>query len=247
MITPRLKTPTREILPRIVMRIRPGILRHLFPAITLVAALMLASCTSRPVIEQDTSKVPVEVQEEKAERSFASLLTDTQRMRRVEKRDILIDGFREIIEKYPDSSIAHESHFHLIRHLLYDYEIPREAEAENVRGSYYVKYRHSGLKIAQSLDFEIAKYYYQFRRWNKLVEFTIPYMQEYVDTGRMRDGLYMFYYSEARFNLADYDEALRGFVTFVNMYPENSMVGYVRDKITQIDHLKKQGVQQRDQ
>ncbi len=212
----------------------------LFAGIAL--CFMLASCQlpglPTPEIEPPPEVEPpleIEKQEELAQQKYLDLLESTARMHRTEKRDIMAEGFKEVIAKYPDSSYAHESYFHLIRAYFYNYDQPMEKEAEEVYESYFRKYEDP--KIENALNLEMAKYYYQSQRWNKLVSFTVPFMQEFVETGKMRDGLFLFYYSEAKYKLKDYGEALRGYVTYSNLYPKNSMEWFVGKRLKELRHI----------
>ncbi len=206
----------------------------------IALSFMLASCQlpGLPTPEVEPPLEPpleIEKQEKLAEIKYIDLLDSTARMHRTEKRDILRDGFKEVIAKYPDSSYAHESHYHLMRAYLYNYDIPMEKEAEEVYESYFRKYDDP--KIGNALSLEMAKYYYQFQNWNKLASFTVPFMQEFVETGKIRDGLFLFYYSEAKYKLKDYGEALRGYVTFSKLYPNNKMGGFIRKRLKEIRHI----------
>ena len=202
--------------------------------------MLLASCQTVPftTTEQEPEEIPLEKQQELALESYTYLLDKTSHMSRPEKRGILLEGYEEVIRKYPDSSFAHESYFHLIRLYLYNYDVPKEKEAEEVYRRYFKAYEDP--RIGDSLSLEMAKYYYQFRRLEHLVSFTVPFMQEYVETGKMRDGLFLFYYSEAKYLLKDYREALRGYVTYSKLYPGiKNMEKFVQKRLMEIRHLLK--------
>lgn len=216
-------------------------------SLTLFAIMVImfaSSCKTAPVSAPvpETTQLPREEQQELALQSYTDLLESTARMTRVEKRDIMVKGFENVMRNYPETSYAHESYFHLIRHYLYNYDAPREKDAEDVYRRYFEKYEDP--KLGTTLSLEMAKYYYQFKRLDRLVDFTIPFMQEYVETGKMRDGLILFYYSEAKFLLKDYKEALRGFVTYANLYKGNNLEKFVQKRLVEIRHLlekEKQG------
>lgn len=214
-----------------------GTVRWTIIAAAISITVLLAACQTIPFIttRQEPEVVPLEKQEYLALESYTDLLNKTSGMNRVEKRDILLEGFEEVIRKYPDSSFAHESYFHLIRHYLYNYDTPMEKEAEEVYSRYFKAYEDP--RIGDTLSLEMAKYYYQFNRLDRLVSFTVPFMQEYVETGKMRDGLFLFYYSEAKFLLKDYREALRGYVTYSKLYSDNDMKKFVRKRLMEIRHL----------
>lgn len=203
----------------------------------VTCTFLLASCQlpGLPRPEEPPVVLEVEKQQELAEKKYFDLHESTARMPRVEKRDILVEGFKEVIAKYPDSSFAHESHYHLMRSYLYNYDFPREKEAEEVYDSYFKKYDNP--MMGNTIHLEMAKYYYQFKIWKKLESFTIPFMQEFVATGKMRDGLILFYYSEAKFNLKDYKEALRGYVTYANLYQKNKKDKFVLKRLKEIRHM----------
>ena len=205
--------------------------------IAIIIAMFASSCKTAPVSAPvpETLKLPKEQQQELALQSYKELLEKTERMTRVEKRDIMVKGFEYVMRNYPDSSYAHESYFHLIRHYLYNYDIPREKEAEEVYGRYFETYEDP--RLGNTLSLELAKYYYQFKRLDRLVSLTVPFMQEFVETGKMLDGLFMFYYSEAKFIQKDYKESLRGYVTYARLYPNNDMKKFVQKRLKEIRHL----------
>ncbi len=219
-------------------------------SIAIITAMLASSCKTAPVSSPfpetapvpETAKLPEQQQQELALQGYTELLERTARMTRVEKRDIMVKGFEDVMLKYPDSSYAHESYFHLVRHYLYNYDTPLEKEAEEVYRRYFETYEDTLLE--NTLNLEMAKYYYQFNRLDRLVAFTIPFMQEYVRTGKMRDGLFLFYYSEAKFLLKDYNESLRGYVTYARLYPGNDLKEFVQKRLKEINHMleiEKQG------
>jgi len=220
--------------------------KHTLLFIAIIIAMFASSCKTAPVSAPpvpETLKLSEQQQQELALQSYKDLLESTARMTRVEKHEIMVKGFEDVILKYPDSSYAHESYFHLIRHYLYNYDTPREKEAEEVYKRYFETYEDP--RIGNSLSLEMAKYYYQFRRFDRLVSFTVPFMQEYVRTGKMRDGLFLFYYSEAKFIQKDYEESLRGYVTYARLYPGNDLEKFVQKRLKEIKHLLEKEKQDR--
>ena len=207
--------------------------------IAIIIAMFASSCKTAPVSAPvpETVKLPMEQQQELALQSYKDMLDKTARMTRVEKRDIMAKGFEDVMRNYPDTSYAHESYFHLIRHYLYNYDTPREKEAEGVYGRYFETYEDP--RLGNTLSLEMAKYYLQFERLDRLVSLTVPFMQEYVETGKMRDGLFLYYYSEAKFILKDYKESLRGYVTYARLYPGNNMEKFVQKRLKEIKHMLK--------
>ena len=207
--------------------------------IAIIIAMFASSCKTAPVSAPvpETVKLPMEQQQELALQSYKELLDKTARMTRVEKRDIMVKGFEDVMRNYPDTSYAQESYFHLIRHYLYNYNTPREKEAEEVYGRYFETYEDP--RLGNTLSLEMAKYYFQFERLDRLVSLTVPFMQEYVETGKMRDGLFLYYYSEAKFMQKDYKESLRGYVTYARLYPGNDMEKFVQKRLKEIKHMLK--------
>jgi hypothetical protein len=199
--------------------------------------LLVFSCQSAPGVKQDReAALPVEEQEALAEETFKDLLQKTGRMEIIEKNDILLAGYQSIIANYPDSYLAHESYYHMVRHLLFNYNTSREAEAEKAYREYLKKYENGTMK--ERISFEIAKYYYERKRWKKLISFTVPFMREYVSTGRISDSLYAFYYSEARYHLKEYDEAIRGYMTYKKIRSGGGLSNYVDKRLKELKHLK---------
>jgi hypothetical protein len=200
-------------------------------AFTLVGAIF--SCAG--ITPKKPTQLPLAQQEERAEAKYLDLLESTARMPRKERSDILVEGYKDVIKNYPESSFAEESHYHLIKIYFYNYDAPMESQAENIYRKYFKNYEKP--RMSSIINLEMAKYYYQFRQWDKLVTFTVPFLRKYLKTGKIDDGLYIFYYSEAKYQLKEYKEALRGYVTFADKYKENKMEKFIKRRLRQIDHL----------
>jgi len=179
--------------------------------ILFIFLLMIFSCKGL-VREDDSLKHPsqsVQEQEEKAMEEFKVMLESTKGMRRENIVPLISEGYNDIIEKYPDSFLAEESYYRLMVIKLRDHYPPQEEEAERLYREYFRIYKKP--RIGMSMNGDLARYYYDYKKWEKLASFTMPFMKEYVKTGKYGDTVFLFLYTEAKFHLKEYDEARRGY------------------------------------
>jgi len=169
---------------------------------------MLVSCKSAPV-DQSGPVMTVTEQEEKAMERFKTLLDETRELDRSDAMPLILEGYREVMDKYPDSFLAEESYFRMMTIALHEVYPPKEEEAENLYNEYFRRYKHPQMGMA--MNGELARYYYKEMKWEKLAKFTTPFMREYVKSGKYGDTVFLFLYTEAKFHLKDYDEARKGY------------------------------------
>ncbi len=207
----------------------------------LAAALMLAvlSCAAPP--ERGVEKVPeaptkpkltVKEQNELAMKAYNDILDMTIENR---KRDILPElevAYNDLISRYPDSFLAQESHWRLISMNLVDYPSPRIDVAEK----YYDEFlqRYPGSKMKMILDDTMARYYYRNRLWDRLVKKCSSYVRDYVSTGKINTPLFMFLYSEAKFNLGDPVEAEKGYKIVIHHFPGSTEASISKERLARM-------------
>jgi TolA-binding protein len=151
----------------------------------------------------------VKEQEEKAMQLFTQVLEDTRELTRPDAMPIIKKGFYETIEKYPDSFLAEESYYRLMTINLREVYPPKEEEAEEIYREYFKNYKNP--RIGMTMTSDLARFYYDYQRWEKLAKFTTPFMREYVKSGKYGDTVFIFLYTEAKFYLKDYEEARKGY------------------------------------
>jgi len=65
--------------------------------------------------------------------------------------------------------------------------------------------------MGMAMNGDLARYYYDNNRWEKLALFATPFMREYIKSGKYGDTVFIFFYTEAKFFLKDYEEARKGY------------------------------------
>lgn len=175
--------------------------------IFLMISAALFSCKAAPV--KQAPALTVTEQENMAMDRFRELLESTRELKRQEAMPLIMNGYSEVMEKYPDSLLAEESYYRLMSIYLLENFPPKEKEAEEVYREYFSRYKNP--RLAMALNGDLARHYYKHGKWEKLAKFTTPFMREYVRSGRYGDTVFLFLYTEAKFHLKDYEEARRGY------------------------------------
>jgi tetratricopeptide (TPR) repeat protein len=195
----------------------------------LLTELFLLSCSLGPTAPPKPS---VEEQERLSLKKFEEVLEATANLPQDETRGLVREGFYEIIEKYPDSYLAEESYLRLILSYLEDFYPPEEKKAEELYREYFQKYPNP--KLGNPINEYMARFYYRTGNWEKLVVFTVPYLRNYVKTGKLTNPLFMFFYSEAKFNMNDLKEARIGYKTLIRHYPNSHEAKISKDRLNVI-------------
>lgn len=195
----------------------------------LLPELFLLSCSLGPTVPPKPS---VDEQEKLSMIKFEEVLEATANLPHDETRALVREGFFEIIEKYPDSYIAEESYFRLILSYLEDFYPPEEKRAEELYREYFQKYQNP--KLGNVINQTMARFYYRTGNWKKLVAFTVPYLRDYVKTGKLSNPLFIFFYSEAKFNMNDLKEARNGYNTLIRHFPGSHEAKISKDRLNVI-------------
>ncbi len=201
--------------------------------IPALASSLLFSCATAPV-EEEPEKVtlPVEEQEKLAMQTFNDMLETTANVPRRKVLNELEQGYNKIIKEYPDTDLAQESYLRLMLYNLEDFERPRVETAENIYKEYFKKYPEP--KLGSAMNFYLAKFYFEYHHWEKLAEFSTPFLREYVKTGKYSKTLYLLYYSEAKFHLKDYEEAEKGFTLMLKEFPGTQEAGFAETRLKEL-------------
>jgi hypothetical protein len=156
------------------------------------------------------------------------------------KRNVLPqleESHREIITKYPDAFLAKESYWRLVEMNLTDYYPPRMDKAEQIREEFIQKY--PGSKMIRVIDDSMARYYYRERHWDRLLRVCALHIRNFIETDELESPLFMFYYSEAKFNTQDFVEAEKGYKILVKRFPGSHEARIAKQRIREINMSKK--------
>ena len=208
--------------------------------VLLVSVLLaLASCKAapqRPADVLERPSIPVKEQDEKALAEYKAILESTAELRREQAVPVLAEGYARVIDQYPASFLAEESHYRLMLMNLQDFFPPREEEAEKVYREYFSRYKNP--RIGMTMNGDLARYYYKNQRWEKLAKFTLPFMKEYVKSGKYGDTVFIFFYTEAKFFMKDYDEARKGYLIIKENFKGKSNARIAEERLEFIKSLK---------
>jgi TolA-binding protein len=196
--------------------------------VILFSEFYLLSCAVAPP-KEEPSEISVEEQDRLSMEKFEELLESTANIPHDKTRPMAREGFYEIIDKYPDSYLAEESYFRLIISYLEDFYPPEEAKAEAIYREYFEKYPKPRLNNA--INDTMVRFYYKTGSWEKLVAFSIPYLSDYVKTGTLKAPLFLFFYSEGKFNLNDLKEARIGYKTLIHYFPNSREAKIAKEKL----------------
>lgn len=196
--------------------------------VMLLPECFLLSCAVAPPREEPP-KLVVEEQDRLSMIKFEEVLEATANLPHDETRPMVREGFYYIIAQYPDSYLAEESYFRLIISYLEDFYPPEEKRAEELYRDYFEKYPKPRLNNA--INDTMARHYYRNGKWEKLLAFSVPYLRDYVKTGKLPNPLFIFFYSEAKFNLTDLKEAKTGYKTLIRHFPKSHEARIAKDKL----------------
>lgn len=192
----------------------------LLSALALLSAFLLSCASARKAEVQPPmvpEKMPLAEQVAASQRAFEDILEITATGSRDAALPKIEDTYNKIITLYPDAYYAQESYWRLIILNLEDYYPPRVEKAETYFREYMKKYPQPSLKYA--VTDTMARFYYQNKDWQKLIDVCTPYITEYIKTGQMMSPLFLFFYSEGKFFLGDYVEANKGYRTLMRVFP----------------------------
>lgn len=199
-----------------------------------------ASCVPRETVVEGPpaykpSSMPVEEQNKKAFEVFNQMLELTAENPRETVLPKIEEGYAKIIAEYPDSYLAEESFMRLIMINFEEYPTARVERAEELYREYFKRYPKPRLDVA--INNTMALLYYRYARWDRLVAFCIPFVEQYVKTGKFESTMYLFYYSEGRFNMKDYKEAEKGYRLVIKHYKGADTARIAGERLKQIEGM----------
>jgi tetratricopeptide (TPR) repeat protein len=212
------------------------------PLVCLAGFVLLSCATTPPPEEPEPAETTIEMptpeeQDEDAMKAYEDILALADRSRRSEILPQLEQAHLDVIQRYPDSYLAHESYLMLIRSYLEDYHPPRWEEAEALYRRYFVRYEAP--RMGRTIDFYMARFYYRDQEWDKLAAFIIPLMRRFAETGELPSSAHLFYYSEAMYNKKDFEEAEKGYLLIVESYPDSLEASIAKTRLGSIKDIRK--------
>jgi hypothetical protein len=203
-----------------------------------LSLLILLSCATPRLDEKppEAPKIPPEEQQKLAMVKFKDMLEMTANAERTTILPQIEEGYHTIINKYPDAYLAEESYLRLIMMNIEDYYPYRVERAEQLYKEYFEKYPKP--KLNNVINDTMARFYYRTYDWEKLAAFCLPFAKRYAETGELPSPLYMFFYSEAKFMLKEYDEAERGFRIILHRYKGSREAEIGEKKLEAIEKIK---------
>jgi tetratricopeptide (TPR) repeat protein len=200
---------------------------------------LIISCATAPVEdgkpEPEKTKLSVEEQEKKSLESYKEILEMTAKVRRRTILEQLKEKYIELINEYPDSYYAEESYLHLITMNFKDYAKPKVDEAEHYYKEYFKNYPEP--RLNNMINDTMARNYYRYGYWERLANFLAPHIEKYATKGELPKTFYFFIYCEALFGLGDYEEAEKGYLTIIRLYPDSHEAKVSKKKLEKLKAL----------
>lgn len=215
--------------------------------IWLSVFLFLFSACAAPPQKAGEEKIPAEkkrlTQEEQGKMAFEIFNEIYKVTEGVEDRQAMLPKieakYQEIVDNYPDATLAEESYLRLIAINIQEFKPLRPERAEKLYQDFISRYPDSLLMI--SAEQMIGQYYYMNKMWSKLLKIFTPQVKQYIKTGKLSSPYHVFMYSEAKFNLGDIKEAEKGYKIVIEFFPQTREGKVSKHKLNDIQGLKKQG------
>jgi tetratricopeptide (TPR) repeat protein len=183
----------------------------LFPG----SGLLLSAGAGEHEIRQDT--ISLEEQEKKVEELLEKVL---RAERQKDIQSILaqkVGAYEEIIFRYPESSRTPETYWRLMVILLKRYNPPDFEKAESLYNDFKKKY--SDPQMIKLISEDLSDAYYSNGEWERMLKLQTPAIKKFIETGTLSTAAEMFLYSEAKLNLGDLIEAVKGYKIVVALFP----------------------------
>ncbi|MDA8431890.1 MAG: tetratricopeptide repeat protein [Nitrospiraceae bacterium] len=201
-----------------------GKIRYFLLFLLLLYSLALISCRSAATKtegegEKGTTGLSAEEQDKGALVLFQQvfdLLQDSDRKAAVPKMEAL---YREIITRYPKAALTQESYWRLVLIYLKDYDPPAYGKAEATYEEFISRYPQS--QFRREVENDITNAYYRNGQWESLMKFCTPAVKRYIEKGKLDRPLDMFLYAEAKKNLGDTAEAVKGYKIVIALFPNS--------------------------
>lgn len=204
-------------------------------ALMSMCLVLIVSCATAPDTKGQKSPLPIADQEEMSIQKYNDILELTANANELEVAPKLQEQYRQLIKDYPDSFYAEESYFRLMKHSI-KYSWPPNIEAAE---GYYMEYvkNYEKPRLLNVMNDYMVRTYYFYEEWTRLVNFLQPYVKHYIETGDAKPVHFMYYYSVAKLNLKEYDEARRGFETVIELFPGSNEATIAHEKLKELNKL----------
>ena len=216
---------------------RPALVALALAALVLAVSCAPVTTTKRPdavkTKRPDAVKPPpLEEQDKQALQTYSEILEMTVDADRMSILPQMEEKYLQIIREQPDSFLARESYWRLISMSLEDYYPPRLQRAEGYYAEFVKRYPDDRLRMI--LDDTMVRYYYKHKMWEALLGQTARHAAQYVKTFKLRTPMFVFLYSEAKFNLNDLKEAKKGYRIVLKHFAGSTEGRISRDRLKEI-------------
>ena len=141
-----------------------------------------------------------------------------------------------IIQNCPDAPLAQESYFKLIELFFNEYTPPLKEKATELFAQFKSRYPDS--RAVGVVKYAVAKGLFATKSWEDLVQLESSAVEDYFDTGKIDSPLSLFYYSEAKYNLDDFEAAGKGYSALVENFPDTLVAQPAQKKMVRIDQFR---------
>ena len=191
---------------------------------------------TEPVLQ--ASKVqPLELQQQESVKLFKQIYKLSSENNKANHLERITELYLQIIQNCPDAPLAQESHFLLIELFFNDYTPPLKEKAADLFRQFKDKYPHS--RSMGVIKYAVAKGFFANKFWEDLVRLESSSVKKYFTTGKIDSPLSLFYYSEAKYNLYEFEAAVKGYSALVENFPDTLVTQIAVKKLAQIDEFCK--------
>ena len=140
--------------------------------------------------------------------------------------------YLEIIQKYPDTALAQECYWRLIKHYVEKSNPPMVEEAEKTYAEFLKRYPESVIK--NFIIDTLSKSYYKSGDWEKLSTLNAPLVQAFYKTKKVSNPSPLFMYAEAQFNLGNIQEAEKAYKSLIESSPKSREASLSKKRLDEI-------------
>ena len=181
----------------------------------------------------DAPKLTAEEQNAKSVEVFERILKLTRERDRAAVAPKMEEGYREIIDKYPDSNRVQESYWRLMLLYMANFTPPAYDKAEQLLVEYRKKFPSQAL--ANPVYDTLLENYYKNARWEELLRLCRPVIRDFIEKGTLERPQELFYHSEAKFNLGVAAEAVKGYRIIVARFPASAEAASSKKRLEEIE------------
>ena len=176
---------------------------------------------------------PVSTQQQEASGLYKKIFELSSKKNRAGYLEKRTELYGRIIQNCPDAPLAQESYFKLIELFFNEYTPPLKEKATALFIQFKSRYPDS--RSTGVIKYAMAKGFYATKSWKDLARLEYLAVEDYFATGKIDSPLSLFYYSEAKYNLDDFEAAVRGYNTLVKNFPGTLVAKTAQERATLID------------